>query len=93
MPLAASDTVPSVARYVRHRPEQTLLYQLVEHHYPAFAHLMARQGMPLPAHVTQEFDDFLACGRLEHGFLRVQCEQCHTEKVGKWISYRLKGIV
>ena len=25
-----------VHRYERHRPEQTLLYQLVEQHYPAF---------------------------------------------------------
>jgi hypothetical protein len=29
--------------YVRHRPERTLLYQVVEEYYPAFkAHLAAR---------------------------------------------------
>jgi len=28
-------------RYERHRPEHTLLYELVEEHYPAFAQQMA----------------------------------------------------
>ncbi|MCG7983733.1 MAG: hypothetical protein JAY90_13415 [Candidatus Thiodiazotropha lotti] len=31
-------------RYQRHRPEQTLLYQVVDEYYPAFAALMAEQG-------------------------------------------------
>jgi hypothetical protein len=34
--------------YARHRPEATLLYQLVEQHYPAFCELRARIGKPLP---------------------------------------------
>lgn len=28
----------------RHRPEQTLLYQLVEKHYPALVDQLAQQG-------------------------------------------------
>ena len=31
----------------------------------------------LPDYVRQEFDEYLKCGRLEHGFLRVQCNTCH----------------
>ncbi len=31
-------------RYARHRPDQTLLYQLVERYYPELAGLMAEQG-------------------------------------------------
>jgi hypothetical protein len=32
-------------RYQRHQPEQTLLYQIVEQHFPAFiAHLAAHGG-------------------------------------------------
>jgi ribosomal protein S27E len=34
---------------------------------------------PLIACVEQEFDDYLKCGRLEHGFLRVRCDSCHAE--------------
>jgi ribosomal protein S27E len=79
MPLAAE--APRLAAHVRHRPEQTLLYQLVARHYPEFAQLMAAQGSPLPGHVAREFEDYLTCGRLEHGFLRVRCASCHHEKL------------
>src|SRR5690554_7795105 len=29
----------------------------------------------------REFEDYLKCGRLEHGFLRVRCQSCHHEKL------------
>ena len=54
--------------YSRHRPERTLLYQLVEQHYPAFRELRAAADRPLPDFVQQEFDAYLKCGRLEAGF-------------------------
>jgi hypothetical protein len=31
--------------------------------------------------VREEFEAYLKCGRLEHGFLRVRCEDCHAEKL------------
>ena len=65
--------------YVRHCPERTLLYQIVEEYYPAFEAHLASQGAELPAYVAQEFEAYLECGRLEHGFLRVRCETCHAE--------------
>ncbi len=65
----------------RHRPEATLLYQLVEQHYPAFREQRAVAGRPLPEHVEAEFAAYLKCGRLESGFLRVRCESCHAEKL------------
>ena len=40
-------------------------------HYPAFVELLAGQGRPLPDYVQQEFEAYLKCARLEHGFLRV----------------------
>jgi hypothetical protein len=55
------------APYRRHRPEHTLLYQIVEQHYPAFVAHRAEQGRPLPQYVQREFEDYLRCGRLEHG--------------------------
>ena len=66
-------------RYQRHRPEQTLLYRIIEQHYPAFTAHLAAQGRVLPEYVQREFEDYLKCGRLEHGFLRVRCESCHAE--------------
>ena len=66
--------------YERHRPERTLLYRLVEEYYPALKAHWAAQGTALPRHVEQEFEDYLRCGRLEHGFLRVRCDTCHAEQ-------------
>jgi nitroreductase len=40
---------------------------------------MSAQGAPLPEYVQREFEEYLRCGRLEHGFLRVRCESCHAE--------------
>jgi ribosomal protein S27E len=65
--------------YVRHRPERTLLYQVVEEYYPAFKAHLAAQSTGLPEYVEQEFEEYLKCGRLEHGFLRVRCDSCHAE--------------
>ncbi len=56
------------ADYERHRPEQTLLYQIVEEHYPALLEQLGQQGKCLPDHVRQEFEAYLKCGRLEHGW-------------------------
>jgi len=53
------------AVYRRHRPEDTLLYQIVAQHYPAFAGMMRAQGRSLPGFVQREFEDYLKCGRLK----------------------------
>ena len=82
--LAGKDAVAGATRageYVRHRPEQTLLYQLVEQYYPAFVEHLAARERTLPSHVQREFEDYLKCGRLEHGFLRVCCADCHAERL------------
>ena len=67
-------------RYERHTPETTLLYQLVERRWPEFKAMLSEQGKQLPGYVVREFDDYLKCGRLEHGFLRVRCDNCHHAK-------------
>ena len=69
------------AVYIRHRPETTLLYQIVQEYWPEFQAELVRHGNHLPAYVTKEFDEYLKCGRLEHGFLRVRCESCRDEKL------------
>lgn len=72
-----------VSRYRRHRPERTLLYRIVAQYYPALVELLADQDKTLPAYVRREFEDYLRCGRLKHGFLRVRCESCHIENLGR----------
>jgi len=48
--------------------------------YPHFLDLLTARGRSLPGYVQREFDDYLKCGRLEHGFLRVRCDTCHAER-------------
>jgi ribosomal protein S27E len=82
--LAGKDARAGAARggeYVRHQPERTLLYQLVEQYYPPFVEHLAAHERSLPAHVQREFEDYLKCGRLEHGFLRVRCMDCRAERL------------
>ncbi|PDN04591.1 hypothetical protein AWE19_11005 [Escherichia coli] len=90
MPHVAARTASrdrDTGRYQSHRPEQTLLYQIVDEYYPAFAALMAEQGKELPGYVQREFEEFLQCGRLEHGFLRVRCESCRGARRIRKKSY------
>lgn len=68
-----------VFSYARHQPEHTLLYQLIERYWPEFQSHLSETDRCLPRHVAREFDEYLECGRLENGFLRVRCEDCHLE--------------
>jgi hypothetical protein len=86
--LAGTDAGKVLVRFERHRPEQTLLYKLVEQYYPDFEMQWASEGRALPDYVRQEFDEYLKCGRLERGFLRVQCETCHAEHLAAFSCKR-----
>jgi elongation factor P--beta-lysine ligase len=51
-----------------HRPEASLLYQIIEQHWPQFQAALARQSKHLPKFVMQEFEEYLQCGRLDMAF-------------------------
>jgi hypothetical protein len=42
-------------KYERHKPEQTLLYQIIEKYYPQFLSHMGQQDKYLPKYVRSEF--------------------------------------
>ena len=86
-----ADLPTRACRYERHRPESTLLYQIIQEHWPRFQEHLAHQGKQLPAYVVQEFEAFMACGRLDRGFLRVQCQSCHAERLVAF-SCRKRGF-
>ena len=79
-PQRAPDGAP--VRYERHRPEQTTLYRLVQQHTATFfAQAEDAAGADLPQFVKDEFDAFLECGILVHGFLRLRCGDCGHDKL------------
>src|SRR5262245_27423966 len=67
--------------YVPPDPSQTLLYQVVTDHLEKF--LASLDADPdakgFPAYGQREFYDYLQCGVLAHGFLRLGCDTCHKE--------------
>jgi hypothetical protein len=66
----------------RHRPEKTTLYRLMQQHAASFiAHTEASTGAGLPRFIRDEFDAFLECGILAHGFLRLRCGDCGHDKL------------
>ncbi len=68
--------------YQRRRPEETTLYQLVEEHAQTFVCQVEREPeTALPEFIKDEFDAFLECGILVHGFLRLPCADCVHEKL------------
>ena len=70
------------AHYERRRPEETILHHLVREHLETFlAQVEARTGTGLREFVKDEFEAFLECGILAHGFVRVRCADCAHEKL------------
>ncbi|MCP4035541.1 MAG: transposase [bacterium] len=78
-------------RYARHRPQDSVLYQIVERHAGAFFDAMTEQGASLPRFVRDEFDAYIDCGRIECGFVRAKCEACRYELLAPF-SCRKRGF-
>ena len=75
----AQRPVASAIGYLRHEPERTALYRVVESTLPDFEALLGSGDVSVPLFVEREFRAYLACGRLEHGFVRVKCDGCRHE--------------
>ena len=68
--------------YGRRRPEETVLYKTVAENIETFfADADRVAGKGIPDYVREEFHEFLKCGVLAHGFLRVRCDDCRHEKL------------
>ncbi len=82
----------SPVHYERRRPEETTLFHLVQGHLETFlAEVEAGGAATLPQFVKDEFDAFLECGILAHGFLRLRCAGCGHEKLVAF-SCKRRGI-
>jgi len=80
-PLAASDSQLRPARgrherrsYERHRPEDGVLYAVVQVELETFLTRARLHGQPVPRFIEREFRAYLRCGVLAHGFLRLHCD-------------------
>ena len=79
---ALRDAAASPPQYERRRPEETTLYRVVQENLETFlAQVEAEGAASLPQFVKDDFDAFLECGILAHGFLRMRCAACGHEKL------------
>jgi hypothetical protein len=72
---------PAVTTYESRDPSRTVLYQVIAEHLETFLASLAAgpEANGLPAYVQREFYDYLQCGILAHGFLRMGCDTCKKE--------------
>jgi len=72
---------PAVAAYEPRDPSRAVLSKVIAEHLETF--LTSLDDDPdatgLPAYVQREFYDYLQCGILAHGFLRMGCDTCKKE--------------
>ena len=64
--------------FERRKPEDSILYKIVAENVETFLDMASAQDdkSSLPYFVRKEFEDFLACGQLSEGFVRLQCDGC-----------------
>jgi len=84
LPPAGMDArgVPGASVYMRHRPERTLLYQIVEEYLPDFRAHLALKGVALADFVEQEVDAYLACGGI------APATGCHRQHLPQHQDYQ-----
>ena len=65
-----------VCEYRRRAPEQDLLHRVLVEHLETFVDRTIGDEFSLPRYVVNELRDFVKCGVLAHGFVRVRCKDC-----------------
>jgi hypothetical protein len=89
----AHPTAPTglAAVYRRRRPTTTPLYPIVQHHLETFLARAAAAdpwGEGVEGWVEEDFRAYLRCGILAHGFARIRCDDCATERL---VAFSCKG--
>src|SRR5215510_6570095 len=72
---------PAVATYAPRDPSSTVLYHVIAEHLETFLASCHddSEATGFPGYVQREFYDYLQCGILAHGFLRLGCDTCKKE--------------
>lgn len=80
-PAIATCPTGSGVAYQRREPERTLLHRIVRENLAAFLAEAAERypSGELPHFIVCEFERYLRCGLICHGFARVRCPTCRDE--------------
>lgn len=74
--------------YARRRPEEIVLYRVVQAELETFLARAQARERPVPRFVERELRGFLRCGILARGFVRVHCDECGLDRV---VAFSCKG--
>ena len=75
--------------YQRRVPEQTLLYQVLAENLETFLDRCQSAEHELPRYVEKELREYLTCGVLGNGFVRLKCSGCGKEE--RPLAFSCKG--
>ena len=76
--------------YPTRNPSETILYKIVQENVETFIQMaeMDPSRKRLPEYVKREFYEYLRCGILANGFLRLQCTECRHERL---VAFSCRG--
>ena len=75
------DVCEAAFEYQPRRSEETVLYRVVAENLESFLARQQERGRVVPGFVENDLRDFLDCGILERGFIRVHCDACGMDRV------------
>ena len=62
--------------YRRHRPEKTVLFEVIKKHYRTWRNTTEN---PIPKYIERTFEKYLDCGNLAKGFACAHCDCCNAD--------------
>jgi hypothetical protein len=74
--------------YRRRTPEQNVLHAVLSEHLETFLEEFRTEHYELPKYVKKELRDYLKCGILAYGFVRMRCDDCGESMA---VGYSCKG--
>jgi hypothetical protein len=86
--LTRSRSGARAVEYQRHKPQDTLLHQVIRENLEAFLADARERGPPVAHLVVRELRAYLNYGVLAEGFLRVHCDACGYDRL---VAFSCKG--
>jgi hypothetical protein len=65
--------------YKPRSPEKTVFFQVIKKYYKTWVKKSEKEGKKIPFYVHREFQGFIKCGILSHGFACAHCSACNSE--------------
>jgi hypothetical protein len=72
---------PASHTYLRRSPELTPCYQIMADHWLSFKAQRQAEDHAIPEYIEKDIDEYLRCGIVQYGFLKLQCSCCQKTHI------------